>query len=81
MLHPFESELPIRPATECVYKFTRLLHESEKYLEKKGKTIKTSRFPRNAWFNEDCKAAKKRLKNCAKQLKNNPSNKEVQKDF
>ena len=30
---------------------------------------------------EDCKAAKKKFKNCAKLLKNNPSNEEIQKSF
>ena len=82
-LEALESELPNRPATECVYKLTRLLQESirETFGKRKTNPSKTSKFPRNTWFDEDCKAAKKKFKNCAKLLKNNPSNEEVQKSF
>ena len=78
-----ESELTTRPVNECVSKFTYFLQESikDKSSHHKKKPSQNSTFPRKPWFDQECKAAKKRLKKKAKQLKNDPDNNAIQQNF
>lgn len=73
-LKSLEAELGSQPVTEYVYKLTCLLQESIKIMPGKSKKqSQNNKFPCNTWFDHECKAAKKNLKNTAKQLQNDPN--------
>ena len=68
-----ETDLSTFPATECAHKFTCLLQDALQVQNKnKGKNKNT--FPRNMWFDEECKEKKKCFKKAAKRIKENPNN-------
>jgi len=67
-----QTELSVSPATECAHKFTCLLQDALQAKTKKRKNKNT--FPRNTWFDEECKQKKKCFKKAAKRVKENPNN-------
>ena len=68
-----ETELSVSPATECTHKFICLLQEALKVkIKKKGKNKNT--FPKNMWFDKQCKEKKKDFKKAAKRAKENVNN-------
>ena len=68
-----ETELSVSPATECTHKFICLLQEALKFkIKKKGKN--NNKFPKNMWFDKQCKEKKKDFKKAAKRAKENVNN-------
>ena len=61
------------PATECMHKFICLLQEALKVrIKKKGKN--KNKFPKNMWFDKQCKEKKKEFQKAAKRAKENVNN-------
>ena len=61
------------PATECTHKFICLLQEALKVKIKK-KSKNKNKFPKNMWFDKQCKEKKKDFKKVAKRAKENVNN-------
>ena len=68
-----QTELSVSPANECAHKFTCLLQDALQAKAKK-KCKNKNTFPRNTWFDEECKEKKKCFKKAAKRVKENPNN-------
>ena len=61
------------PATECTHKFICLFQEALKVkIKKKGQN--KNKFPKNMWFDKQCKEKKKDFKKAAKRAKENVNN-------
>ena len=74
-LSNISAKLASAPATECADQFSTLLRSSLKTSTKKNsKRKKSSSFPHNTWFDEECKQSKKTFKRSAKKLKEDPDN-------
>ena len=75
-LSELEASLASSPAADCAQRFTALLQSTLKSVsttKRKKKISQRNTFPRNSWFDKDCKESKKKFKNIAKQMKSNPN--------
>ena len=67
-----KTKLSISPATECANRFTCLLQDALQ-IQNKKKVKNKNTFPRNTWFDEECKERKKSFKRAARKVKENPN--------
>ena len=69
---------------DCVSKFEKVLQDTlHKYTSVKcsANKKKTNPFPRNTWFDKECKAKKSSVNRLAKQMKKNPNSVAIRGDF
>ena len=69
---------------DCVSKFEKVLQDTlHKYTSVKcsANKKKTNPFPRNTWFDKECKAKKSSVNRLAKQMKKNPNSVSIRGDF
>lgn len=79
-LSDLETSLADSPTAECAQRFTALPLKSVSTIIRK-KISRRNTFPRNSWFDKDCKESKRRLKSISKQLKSNPNDPQIREAF